>query len=157
MLESSHPVRRHASWPVQWAVLYGNREFVAEGTVLDATHIGWRVAGPMPVHPGMRLNVAARPPEKSDGLRLEATVLWVKDYEFAIEVAAMSQVDREWLACRFDRTPGWWLARHEAKYKHASREDPVIATSSVGSRSSRRLGRRAQWSCTGSPRSDRGW
>jgi hypothetical protein len=47
-------VRRSTRWPARWPMLYGNEEFVAKGTVLDVTDKGWRMAGPMPVYPGMR-------------------------------------------------------------------------------------------------------
>ncbi len=46
MLKRGNPVGRHTRWPVRWSVAYGNQEFIADGTVLDVTYIGWRAAGP---------------------------------------------------------------------------------------------------------------
>ncbi len=111
----THPVRCHTRWPVQWLMLYGNEEFVANGTVLDVTARGWRVEGPMPVHPGMRLNIWAWPPEKPEGLHIgDTTVLWVKGYEFGLEIQDLNPIDQEWLTQFLDHTLGWWLVPRAA-------------------------------------------
>ena len=110
MMSRTHPGRCHTRWPVQWLMLYGNDDFVANGTVLEITAKGWRVEGPMPVHPGMRLNIWVWPPEKPEGLHIgAATVLWVKGYEFALEIQDMNPIDQEWLTQFLDRALGWYL------------------------------------------------
>jgi hypothetical protein len=48
-MSRTRPVRRSTRWPAHWPMLY-----VATGTVLGVTDKGWRMAGPMPVYPGMR-------------------------------------------------------------------------------------------------------
>ena len=115
MLNRTHPVRRQTRWPVRWPMLYGNEEFVANGTVLDITSTGYRVAGPMPVYPGMQLSVSVWPPEKPEGLHVEeATVVWVKGYEFAIELHDRNLFDRKWLGQVLDHALGRGLAPQAA-------------------------------------------
>ena len=109
-MNRTHPVRRHTRWPVQWLMLYGNEEFVAKGTVLDFRATGWRMEGPMPVHPGMRLSLWVWPPEKPEAFHIEAaTVLWVKGFEFGLEVQNMDPIDHAWLTQFLDRALEWWL------------------------------------------------
>lgn len=92
------PMRRHSRFPVSWRVVYGTTEFVAEGTVLDLTTRGWRIAGTMPVMPGMQLRLQVCVPERPEPLHvLRATVLWVHDHEFAIEVHEMARRDETWV------------------------------------------------------------
>lgn len=92
-------MRRHSRFPVSWPVLYGNDTFLAEGTVLDLTALGWRVAGAMPVAPGMQLTLQVSVPERLTPLRVQrATVLWVKDHEFAIEAHELTPIDQAWVA-----------------------------------------------------------
>jgi hypothetical protein len=79
-------------------MLYGNDELVAEGTVLDLTSLGWRLSGSMSVVPGMQLTLQVSIPERTTPLRIQrATVLWVKDHEFAIEAHEMTPVDHAWV------------------------------------------------------------
>jgi len=79
-------------------MLYGSDELVAEGTVLDLTSVGWRLAGSMPVVPGMQLALQISVPERSTPLVIKrATVLWVKDHEFAIEAYEMAPIDHAWV------------------------------------------------------------
>ncbi|MGQ0556251.1 MAG: hypothetical protein ACT4PN_09960 [Nitrospiraceae bacterium] len=99
MTNRTNPVRRHSRFPVSWPVLYGNNAFFAEGTVLDLTARGWRVAGSMPVTPGMQLTLQVSIPERSAPLCVHrATVLWVLDHEFAIEAHEMAPIDQAWVA-----------------------------------------------------------
>lgn len=92
------PMRRYSRFPVSWRLVYGTSEFVAEGTVLDLTVRGWRIAGTMPVVPGMQLRLQVCVPERPEPLHvLRATVLWVKDHEFAIEADEMAQPDVTWV------------------------------------------------------------
>ncbi|NOU11784.1 MAG: hypothetical protein HOO98_17450 [Nitrospira sp.] len=98
MTNRTNPVRRHSRFPVSWPVLYGNNAFFAEGTVLDLTALGWRVVGSMPVVPGMQLTLQVSIPERSAPLCIHhATVLWVKDHEFAIEAQEMAPIDQAWV------------------------------------------------------------
>jgi PilZ domain len=91
-------VRRHSRYPVRWPVIYRSAEFLAEGTVVDLSHIGWRVAGSMPVRPGMHLDLEVAVPQRSEPVRVErATVLWVNGCEFAIEVDHMEAADHTWV------------------------------------------------------------
>ena len=98
MTNRTSPVRRYSRFPVSWPVLYGNDAFLAEGTVLDLTSLGWRVAGAMPVAPGMQLSLKVSVPDRSRPLCIQrATVLWVKDHEFAIEAHEMEPSDEDWV------------------------------------------------------------
>ncbi len=98
MQNRTYPMRRHSRFPVSWPLLYGNDAFLAEGTVLDLTAWGWRVAGSMPVIPGMTLTLQVSVPERSTPLRVNrATVLWVQDHEFAIEAHEMAPIDQAWV------------------------------------------------------------
>ena len=99
MTNRTNPVRRHSRFPVSWPVVYGNDVLLAEGTVLDLTSWGWRVVGSMPVTPGMQLTLQVSIPERSAPLYVHrATVLWVKDHEFAIEAHEMAPIDQAWVA-----------------------------------------------------------
>ena len=117
MMDRTSPVRKHTRFPVRWPVLYGSEEFISGGTVLDITETGWRVAGAMPVRPGMQLTIQLCPPDKS-GPRIHvtgATVLWVKGCEFAIDVPLLAPHDRDWLSRFLTEKLGLsWLRRAEA-------------------------------------------
>lgn len=99
MTNRLNPVRRYSRFPVKWPVLYSNDELLSEGTVLDLTSLGWRLAGSMPVAPGMQLTLQVSIPERSTPLRIQrATVLWVNNHEFAIEAHDMDPIDHAWVA-----------------------------------------------------------
>lgn len=115
MMDRTSPVRRQTRVPVRWPVLYGCDEFVSEGTVLDVTPLGWKVAGSMPVHPGMRLTIQLWPQDKPERIRVEqATVLWVKGCEFALDVPELAPDDRAWITEFLNQKLSLWLIR-EAK------------------------------------------
>jgi hypothetical protein len=99
MMDRTSPVRKHTRFPVRWPVLYGSEDFVSAGTVLDLTQTGWRMAGAMPVQPGMHLTLQLWPiNEAVQNIQVtRATVLWVKGCEFAIEVPGLAQHDRNWI------------------------------------------------------------
>lgn len=98
MTNWTNPLRRQSRFPVRWSALYGNDQFLAEGTVLDVTTLGWRVAGTMVVVPGMHLTLRAWVPEKATPLHVQrATVLWVNGSEFAIDVHEMAPRDQAWV------------------------------------------------------------
>ncbi|MBK9306904.1 MAG: hypothetical protein IPM58_07425 [Nitrospira sp.] len=113
MKNRSNPVRRHSRFPVRWPMLYGSNELVAEGTVLDLTSLGWRLAGSMPVVPGMQLALQISIPERSTPLLIKrATVLWMKDYEFAIEAHEMAPIDQAWIDEFLRQKLGFvWMSR----------------------------------------------
>lgn len=113
MQNRKSPVRHHSRFPVSWPVLYGNDTFLAEGTVLDLTALGWRVAGSMPVAPGMQVTLQVFVPERPTPLRvIRATVLWTKDHEFAIEAHEMKLSDQTWVAEFLRQKLGlMWMSR----------------------------------------------
>jgi hypothetical protein len=99
MQNRKRPVRGSSRVPVSWPMRYGTTTFLAEGTVLDLSAQGWRVAGTMPVLPGMRVTVQVSVPERPTLLRVQrATVLWVKDHEIAIEPHDMEPMDLAWVS-----------------------------------------------------------
>ena len=115
MINRTHPVHRHSRETVHCLMVYGNEEFVANGTVLDVTATGFRAEGPMPVHPGMRLNISVWLPEKPEGLHVEdATVLWVKGYEFGLTVPGVNPVAQELLTQVVRSGRGVWLVPQAA-------------------------------------------
>lgn len=106
------PIRKHSRFPVRWPVLYSGEDFVGEGTVLDITQTGWRLACAMPVDPGMRLTLHLWPQGKGGPIRIQqATVLWVKGCEFALDVPELAPEDGAWLARFLDHRLGRWLIR----------------------------------------------
>jgi hypothetical protein len=113
MQNRTNPMRRHSRFPVSWPLLYGNEAFVAEGTVLDLTALGWRVAGSIPVVPGMELTLQVSVPERSTPLCVRrATVLWVHDHEFAIEAREMATMDQAWVTEFLRQKLGlMWMSR----------------------------------------------
>lgn len=107
MTNPINPQRHQNESPVSWPVLYRGDDLLAEGTVLDLTPIGWRVAGPMPVTPGMQLTLQLWVPEKPEPVRIErATVLWVRGCEFAIEGGEMAPSDQAWVTEFLNRRIG---------------------------------------------------
>ncbi len=120
------PMRHYSRFPVSWRVVYGTSEFVAEGTVLDLTIRGWRIAGTMPVVSGMQMRLRVCVPERPEPLHvLRATVLWVNDHEFAIEADEMARLDKIWVTEFLRKKLGrMWIpqeAAHETAHQ-AGRE-----------------------------------
>ena len=113
-------VRRRTRFPVRWPVVYRCGEFLGEGTVLDFTHRGWRVAGCMPVKPDMRLILRMWPPDKPEHVRIKrTTVLWAKDCEFAVDVPEMEPNDHAWFNEFLDQKQGLsWLPRAAVHRPH---------------------------------------
>jgi hypothetical protein len=139
MTNRLNPVRRYSRFPVKWPVLYGNDELLAEGTVLDLTSLGWRLAGSMPVVPGMQLRLQVSIPERSTTLRIQrATVLWVNNHEFAIEAQDMDPIDHAWVTEFLRQKLGlMWISRSadqetsvhtmdEGPYRETALADPSI-------------------------------
>lgn len=110
MPKRTAPVRRHTRYPARWPVFYSGEDFLAQGVTLDVTSMGCRIAGPMPVEPGMRLRLCLRPPEKQGPLWIEeAVVLRVRGQTFAVEVTCAAADDRAWLERYLERALGLWL------------------------------------------------
>jgi hypothetical protein len=115
----SLPVRRHTRYPVQWPALYSGEDFIAEGTVIDITALGWRIAGPMPVQLGMRLRLHVWPPDKANPIWIEeATVLWVRGQVFGVELNQARPADEVWLMEYLEEVLGLWLVPHTASNRH---------------------------------------
>jgi len=135
MTNRLNPVRRYSRFPVKWPVLYGNDELHAEGTVLDLTSLGWRLAGSMPVVPGMQLMLQVSIPERSTPLRIQrATVLWVNEHEFAIEAHDMDSIDHAWVAEFLRQKLGlMWMSRSadQETSVHPMDEQPYRETTSA--------------------------
>ena len=87
-----HAVSTEAvSESVNWSALYGNRDFVAQGRVLEVDIYGWKLEGPMPVRPGMLLHVSMWRPHEAGGFEATTTrVLWAKGHQFFVTKDALS-------------------------------------------------------------------
>lgn len=83
------------------------------------------MAGTMPVVPGMRVTVQVSVPERATLLRVQqATVLWVKDHEFAIEALDLDPMDQAWVTEFLHQKLGrQWLS-------HTTRPEPSLPTRS---------------------------
>jgi hypothetical protein len=161
MMKRTSPIRRQSRLPVRWPIVYGCEEFLSEGTVLDVTQWGWRVAGAMPVQPGMRLTIHLWPQDKPGHIRVEqATVLWVKGCEFALDVPELAPDDRAWMSRFLDNKLSLWLIRHEnplpapqagnAERSELSKENVPVALLDVTEVRTRVL---QGWTvCSGAPR-----
>lgn len=127
MTNRKSPMRRQSRFPVSWPVLYRGDALLAEGTVLDLTQIGWRIAGAMPVRPGMQLTLAVWVPEKQEPLRVErATVLWVNGCEFAIEAHEMAPGDQMWVSDFLSRKLGLsWISREDDREASPEKRGPI--------------------------------
>lgn len=114
MERRNYPVRRHTRLPVHWAMSYGDDKFIADGTVLDVTANGSRVVGSRRVDFGDQLSLWVWPPEQLHGFQIRmATVLWVREREFAVEVNEIDPIDKERLEQILDYSLGWWLVSQE--------------------------------------------
>jgi hypothetical protein len=119
-------VRRHTRFPVRWPVLYGCADFVSEGTVLDVTPYGWRIAGAMPVQPGMTVTLQVWAEDRPGAMRLEqARVLWVKGCEFALDAPQMAPDDRRWIDAFLDHKLSLDLMRHAPTAPLSSKEQAM--------------------------------
>ena len=83
----------------RWPVTYWNAELFGQGTVLNVSHLGCRVAGTMTVADGMRVKLWISPPHKEDEVCVEdAEVIWANDHEFGVRFDRLSAVYRRGLA-----------------------------------------------------------
>ena len=84
------PSTEAVSGCVNWFALYGNRDFVAQGRVVEVDIHGWKLEGPMPVCPGMRLHVSMWRPQEAGGFAATTMrVLWAKGYNFFVTIEAL--------------------------------------------------------------------
>ena len=89
----------HSPFATTWPVNYWNDELFGQGTVLNISPLGCRVAGTMTVTEGARLKLWMSPPHKEDQLCVEeARVLWVNNYEFGVEFRQLAAIDQRELA-----------------------------------------------------------
>jgi len=77
--------RRQVRRALLWRVFYGSDELAGEGSVLDMHETGCRIAGCMPVEPGMRLRLCLWPSEDSkDIVVAQGSVKWAKGLQFGV-------------------------------------------------------------------------
>jgi len=97
-------VRNHPRFPTQWPALYGGDDFVGQGTILDVSLMGCRLAGTMPPERGIRLNLCLYPSHRSTEIYVEeARVKWITDEQFGIEFVKVRTKDLQWLIGFLDR------------------------------------------------------
>src|ERR1041385_986636 len=83
--------RRQVRSSLLWRVFYGSDELAGEGSILDMHETGCRIAGCMPVEPGMRLRLCMWPSEDSkDIVVAQGSVKWAKGLQFGVAL------DPEW-------------------------------------------------------------
>jgi len=97
-------LRNRPRFPIQWPTLYGTEDFIANGTVLDLSLVGCRLAGTMAPHHGIRLHLWVYPSQRERGIYVEeARVKWVSDEQFGIEFVRIRPQDLQWLIGYLDR------------------------------------------------------
>ena len=78
-------IRGQVSCSLLWRIFYGNDERAGEGSVLDIHETGCRIAGCMPIEPGMRLRLCMWPSEDSkDIVVAQGCVKWAKGLQFGV-------------------------------------------------------------------------
>lgn len=96
--------RCHPRFVARWPATYWNDHLFGEGTVLNVSHLGCRMAGTMMVEQGMRLQLRIAPPHKEDQLCVhEARVLWAKDHEFGLEFIRLPLIDQRELSAYLEK------------------------------------------------------
>lgn len=104
---------------VQWPLLYANKEFVGQGTLLNVSQWECQVAGTMPVATGMVLKMWISPAHRGDALYVkEARVLWVRAHEFGMELREVDAQDHQWLM-KFFKESGYNF-RHDGELRSCS-------------------------------------
>jgi len=97
-VKKSYAGRHNTRFSVRWPVIYGTNDCVAEGTLVDLSAVGGRMAGTMPVELGGLLWLRVYPPHSHGEIRVEqARVTWVKNQEFGIQLQHLSPADHHWL------------------------------------------------------------
>src|SRR5215813_10503544 len=96
-------VRNSPRFPLQWPTLYAGHDFIAQGTILDLSLMGCRLAGTMPPDASTRLSLWMYP-EPDRGLYVEeARVMWASNEQFGIEFVKIRTEDLQWLIGYLDR------------------------------------------------------
>ena len=97
-MKSNEGVRCHPRFRVRWPATYWNEGLFGQGTVLHVSHLGCQLAGTMPAAVGMLLKLWISSPHREEPLCVEeARVLWVKEYEFGVELRRLPSSDHRWL------------------------------------------------------------
>jgi hypothetical protein len=85
--------RYHPRVPVQWPTVFFTPHCYGHGTVVDVSPLAWRIRGSMPVRVGMQLAVLVWPHGFRNLAIEEATVLWARAHEFALEIYQVRSED----------------------------------------------------------------
>ena len=97
-------VRNHPRFPIQWPTVYGGDDFIGQGTILDVSLMGCRMAGTMPPEPGLRLSLCVYPAHRNTEIYVEeARVKWITGEQFGIEFVKVRTKDLQWLIGYLDR------------------------------------------------------
>lgn len=86
--------------PVSWPVTYGSLSsghFLSKGMILLATESGFHVSGTTPVEMGMRLHLRGGPPSNPAPFFIRATLVWVQEQEFGLDIHSLGVEDQQWL------------------------------------------------------------
>jgi hypothetical protein len=141
-MERAMPIRRRTRYRVCWPMRYGTDRFFAEGTVLDVTEAGWRLAGPVPVQPGTSLWIQVCLPDSPvEATTVRGKVLWTKGLEYALSIDGPPS----WLEAFLGQALSRWLYPSVPETEPACRStmfDP--STHQLGQRKHRS---RAPWQC----------
>jgi len=80
--------RQHRRIPVLWRAVFYSERLFTPGTVLDISPNGWRIASLLTVPAGITLKLRVWPgPSHYHYLDIkEATVMWMKQHQFAITI-----------------------------------------------------------------------
>ena len=118
-------LRKHPRFPIRWSSCYGADDFIGQGTVLDVSLMGCRLAGTMPPERGSRLQLCFYPPYREKEIAVEdARVTWTTNEQFGVEFVKVSPSDLQWLIGYLDRAQ--W--RNSFKQLLAEREIAGVDT-----------------------------
>ena len=97
-------VRNHPRFPIQWSTVYVGDDFIGQGTILDLSLMGCRMAGNMLPEPGLRLSLCVYPAHRNTEIYVEeARVKWITGEQFGIEFVKVRTKDLQWLIGHLDR------------------------------------------------------
>ena len=87
--------RQHRRVPVLWRLVFYANRFFGNGTVLDISPMGWRVAGLLGVPTDTALRMRLWPGDSQYHYMEieEAKVLWMSDHQFAIAIKRLHPKD----------------------------------------------------------------
>ena len=96
---SDTTIRNQPRFAVRWAVFYQSDELLGQGTLLDVSLTGGKMAGTMPVEVGSPIELFVYPPHKHQEIHIqEAVVTWVKGETFGLQFKQLKQNDQRWLS-----------------------------------------------------------